>query len=146
MKRGPMTPQTHSVLFPRGTFLSPWQFSHSELPRAIFGFHGHFFAKLPRSPKFAVIYFFSVAKFCAHFYPWQIWLVICHGRFFGFHGHFFQNCHGLQKVPREKKNADSRYASAACLPRSRNDANSHSVMPQLCVLSVRLSGNERYYF
>ena len=43
------------------------------------------------------------------------------------------------------KNAASQYASAACLPRSRNDANSHSVMPQLCVLSVRLSGNERYY-
>ena len=43
------------------------------------------------------------------------------------------------------KDADSRCASAACLPRSRTDANSHSVMPHLCVLNVRLSGNEHYY-
>ena len=41
--------------------------------------------------------------------------------------------------------ADSRCASAACLPRYRNDADSRSVMPHLGVLSIRVSGNKRYY-
>ena len=75
--------------FSRGTFWSPWQFSHSELPRAIFGFHGHFFAKLPRSPKFAVIYFFRWQNFVPIFTRGKFDLWFATGDFLDFTGTFF---------------------------------------------------------